>query len=52
VTENWDFKFALTAELEPHKSCAGRINSSIGISEPIFTDKAELVFAKHYGVTA
>lgn len=52
VTENWDFKFALTAELEPHKSCTGRINSSIGISEPIFTDKPELVFARHYGLTA
>lgn len=52
VTESWDFKFALTADLEPHKSCAGRINSSLGISEPIFTDKPDLVFARHYGVTA
>ncbi|MBX5147486.1 hypothetical protein [Rhizobium lentis] len=50
VTENWDFKFALTTELEPHKSCIGRINSSVGIAEPIFTDKPELIFAKHYGV--
>lgn len=44
VTERWEFRFALTAELEPHKKCAGRISSSIGVTEPVFTERADVVF--------
>jgi hypothetical protein len=50
VTEKWEFRFALTANLEPHMTCAGRLASSVGISEPVFTDRPELVFDKHYGL--
>lgn len=52
VTENWEFRFALTVNLEPHKTCAGRITSTIGVSEPIFTDRPELVFDQHCGLVA
>lgn len=48
VTENWEFRFALTADLEPHKSCVGRIANMIGVSEPTFSDSAEKVFELHY----
>ncbi|TPJ30661.1 hypothetical protein [Mesorhizobium sp. B2-8-3] len=48
VTENWEFRFALTADLEPHKTCTGRIANMIGVSEPIFSDSAEKVFELHY----
>ena len=52
VTESWDIKFALTKELEPHKTCVGRINSSIGVSMPTFVDNPELVFEKHYATSS
>ena len=44
VTERWEFRFALTSELEPHKSCAGKIASAIGVSEPNFTKSPENAF--------
>lgn len=46
ITENWEFRFALTAELPHHRSCPDRIASNIGVSEPIFTDSPEMVFSK------
>lgn len=52
VTEAWEFQFALTSDLEPHKSCAGRISSSVAISAPVFTRSAELVFDKCSGLAA
>ncbi|MBI3677556.1 MAG: hypothetical protein HY243_13170 [Proteobacteria bacterium] len=46
ITEKWEFRFALTAELPPHKTCQGRITNSIGVSEPVFTERPEIVFTK------
>ena len=43
VTENWEFRYALTADLEPHRTCPGRISNSIGVAEPIFTQKPDLI---------
>ncbi|MGO4840785.1 hypothetical protein AB4144_51895, partial [Rhizobiaceae sp. 2RAB30] len=48
VTEKWEFRFALTAELEPHKTCPGRIANMIGVAEPIFSGNPERVFELHY----
>jgi hypothetical protein len=48
VTENWEFRFALTADLEPHKTCPGRIANMIGVAEPVFWSNPEKVFDKHY----
>jgi hypothetical protein len=48
VTENWEFRFALTADLEPHKTCSGRIANMIGVAEPIFSCRPEQVFDMHY----
>jgi hypothetical protein len=52
VTENWEFRFALTASLEPHKTCAGRISSSVAVAEPVFSKRADVVFDKHCGMAA
>jgi hypothetical protein len=32
-TENWEFKFAPTATLPPHKTCIGRLQSSLKVNE-------------------
>lgn len=47
VTERWEFRFALTADLEPHKKCVGRISSSIAVAEPVFTDRVEALFDRY-----
>lgn len=52
VNEQWEFRFALTSELDPHKTCKGRISSSIAVSEPVFTTSPELVFDKCSGAAA
>lgn len=52
VTETWEFRFALTTNLEPHKTCAGRISSNIGVAEPIFASRPDVVFDKCCGVAA
>lgn len=52
VTEVWEFRFALTSQMTPHKSCEGRLSSSVMISEPTFTSSAELVFDKCSGLAA
>lgn len=46
VTESWDFRFALTRELPSHLKCPARISNNIPVSEPLFTDRPELVFSK------
>lgn len=51
VTESWDFRFALTRELTPHPKCPGRIANNIAVSEPLFTDRPDLVFSKCSGAT-
>ncbi len=48
VTENWEFMFALTTDLDPHKECPGRIGNMIGVSEPIFSKEAGRIFDMHY----
>ena len=52
VTESWEFRFALTTDLELHKTCVGRIANMIGVAEPIFSASAERVFELHYARTA
>jgi len=48
VTENWEFRYALTSELEPHKTCRDHIANMIGVSEPTFSASAGNVFDRHY----
>lgn len=52
VTESWEFRFALTSDLEPHKSCHGRISNMIGVSEPTFSPNAGSVFEMYYAKAA
>lgn len=52
VTESWEFRFALTSDLEPHKSCDGRIANMIGVAEPTFSANAGSVFDMHYARVA
>lgn len=37
IKEEWVFEFALTAELPPHSSCAGRISNNIAVNAPAFS---------------
>jgi hypothetical protein len=46
ITESWEFRFALTAELPQHKTCPGRIANSVAVSEPVFTNRPDIVFSK------
>ncbi|MFZ1989390.1 MAG: hypothetical protein WAW96_06405 [Alphaproteobacteria bacterium] len=46
VTESWEFRFALTTKLPAHKTCPGRIANSISVSEPVFTDRPDMVFSE------
>lgn len=47
VKDAWIFNFALTAELPPHKTCEGRINNNIRITEPIFSDHPAVILDRH-----
>lgn len=33
LTENWDFRYATTSQLDPHKSCTGRLSNNVRIDE-------------------
>jgi hypothetical protein len=46
VTEDWEFRFAATADLPEHKTCDGRITNNITVSRPLFSDRPEGVFDK------
>jgi hypothetical protein len=46
VTEQWEFRFALTAELPPHKRCEGRIANALAVREPQFTTNPAVLFDK------
>jgi hypothetical protein len=37
VTEQWDFRFALTTELPSHKICPGRIDNNIRVAAGVFS---------------
>jgi hypothetical protein len=37
VTEAWEFRYALTAELPEHQKCQGRIASNLRVSNALFT---------------
>jgi hypothetical protein len=52
VTESWEFRFALTSDLEPHRICQGRITNMIGVAEPTFSANAGSVFGRHYAKAA
>jgi hypothetical protein len=41
VTEQWDFRFALTTELPKHKSCPDRIDNNIRVAVGVFSDRIE-----------
>lgn len=38
VTERWEYRYALTAELPEHKKCEGRIANNVRVSADLFTD--------------
>ena len=46
VTEEWEFRYALTADLPPHKNCDGRIANNLAVAEPVFASRPESVFDK------
>lgn len=46
VTDKWEFRFALTRELPEHRTCRGRIQNMLAVTQPLFTDRPELVFDK------
>jgi hypothetical protein len=50
VTEEWEFRLALTSELPVHKKCDGRIASAVAVVEPKFSRDAEIVFDKCSGL--
>jgi hypothetical protein len=33
VTQAWEFRFASTAGLAPHRTCAGRLSSNVLVEE-------------------
>ncbi len=47
VSAKWDFRYALPAELPPHKSCQGRITNNIRVDEH-WKSNAELIFRQAY----
>jgi hypothetical protein len=51
VTEKWEFRFALTSSLEPHETCPGRISSNVGVAEPVFTHRPEIIFERRCAET-
>lgn len=48
ITEKWEFRFTLTADLPPHKSCPDRITNAVGITSPQFVEDAGQIFEMHY----
>lgn len=50
VTEKWEFRFARTSDLEPHRSCPGRLTNSVAVADPVFTSTPEYVFDKCSGL--
>ena len=46
VSEKWEFRFALTSELPPHKKCSGRISNLIRVENPMFTESAQEALEK------
>jgi len=47
VTEKWEFRYTLTAELPPHQECAGKITNNVRIDTTWVGDPA-LVFKRAY----
>ena len=43
VTEQWEFKFALTGELPKHGSCLGRIDNNIRVASGSFSSQIDAV---------
>ncbi len=43
LTEQWEFSFALTTELPPHGSCAGRIDNNIRVNAQSFSPQIDAV---------
>ncbi|MBL4845372.1 MAG: hypothetical protein JKY65_07600 [Planctomycetes bacterium] len=33
VTERWEFRYALTSELDPHKKCEGRVSNNVRVDK-------------------
>jgi hypothetical protein len=46
ITEHWEFRFALTRELPPHKTCDGRIHNNIRVSPHSFSAEIDTVLAR------
>lgn len=47
VTEKWEFRYALTADLPPHAKCAGKVTNNIRV-EPSWPDSPIAIFEKAY----
>jgi hypothetical protein len=43
VTEQWEFRFALTNELPPHGKCHGRIDNNVRVEDGTFSSQIEVV---------
>lgn len=46
VTEQWEFRFALTREMGPHGQCVGRIESNVRVSDDHFSRQVERALDK------
>ena len=38
VTEKWEFKYGLTSELDPHRTCSGRLSNNVKLDHRWTTD--------------
>lgn len=47
VTEEWEFRLALTNELPAHSKCPGRIQNMLAVRAPVFAADAAHVFDRH-----
>jgi hypothetical protein len=46
VTEQWEFRFALTSKLPAHGICPGRIDNNIRVREESFSSQIDSVLNK------
>jgi hypothetical protein len=46
VTEQWEFRFALTSELPAHGSCPGRIDNNLRVGGDSFSSQIDVVLEK------
>lgn len=47
VTEQWEFRYALTSQLQPHKKCEGKLASNVRI-DSAWADDPTIMFERAY----